>query len=316
MKGRVSYMNLVHKIKTVWREWHIQTFIRNIVFLGRNHLAYTFLDTKDEVLERCAFELDELRDMLLPLVPSVMSVSDSLVMLRDNPKSFARYGDGEIDIMLGLDHSFQKYDPVLAEKLLALLKTKRDDIYVGINDYFHAASPYLTKISSEFFRRNVTRFRRFFLKSTNPEIQYLHASCLLGLFNKKFSGSYGEIIAARKRLFEGRKLAVVAGKNVLSKLKYDIFDMAADKIMIEAPSMNAFSEYDSIIRNIKSRVSREYLVCLILGQTATAMVGDLTDMGYMAWDVGHIAKDYDAYMKNLKEGRELDDIQLDFFAPD
>ena len=54
---------------------------------------------------------------------------------------------------------------------------------------------------------------------------------------------------------------------------------------------------------IDSTVPKDYLLCLILGQTATAMVPDLTDLGYMAWDVGHMAKDYDAYM-NHKEKTE------------
>ena len=55
------------------------------------------------------------------------------------------------------------------------------------------------------------------------------------------------------------------------------------------------------------------LICLILGQTATVMVPDLTDMGYMTWDVGHIAKDYDAYKKQTAKTQANMDA---FWAPD
>jgi hypothetical protein len=77
--------------------------------------------------------------------------------------------------------------------------------------------------------------------------------------------------------------------------------------------MNAFQEYDSILDDINHNVSKDTLVCLILGPTATAMAADLTDMGYMAWDVGHIAKDYDVYMKRVDRSYKE---QCDFFAPD
>lgn len=39
---------------------------------------------------------------------------------------------------------------------------------------------------------------------------------------------------------------------------------------------------------------------MILGMTATVLAADLTDLGYVAWDIGHIAKDYDAYMKKME----------------
>ena len=55
------------------------------------------------------------------------------------------------------------------------------------------------------------------------------------------------------------------------------------------------------------------MVCIILGPTATVMAADLTDMGYLAWDVGHIAKDYDAYMKRLEKTNEM---RAKFWAPD
>ena len=43
------------------------------------------------------------------------------------------------------------------------------------------------------------------------------------------------------------------------------------------------------------------------------MVPDLTDLGYMAWDLGHIAKEYNAYMTKMEKTQENMDR---FWAPD
>lgn len=47
--------------------------------------------------------------------------------------------------------------------------------------------------------------------------------------------------------------------------------------------------------------------------TATVLAADLADKGYTAWDIGHAAKDYDAYMRKEEKTDEIIDR---FFAPD
>ena len=52
---------------------------------------------------------------------------------------------------------------------------------------------------------------------------------------------------------------------------------------------------------------------LILGPTATVLSYDLNNLGYRALDLGHIAKDYDAFCKKLnKDSNTISG----FFAPD
>ena len=43
------------------------------------------------------------------------------------------------------------------------------------------------------------------------------------------------------------------------------------------------------------------------------LVRDLTKAGYLAWDIGHLAKDYNSYIK--RAGRNREDIAR-FYAPD
>ncbi|MBQ7593227.1 MAG: DUF1792 domain-containing protein [Synergistaceae bacterium] len=294
-------MGLFRYIKTLFRIWNTKNLLRNIRFL----LEHDLNNSLDETIESCAYELDEIKAILLSRKPRVLTVQESLKLLLTQPKSFARFGDGEISIMKGNNLQFQSYDPQLAMRLLQVLKTKRNDLYVGINDnYFHAIPPDAPKQKREFLRKYSPSLRDFFIRETNPEIQYLNACCLIGYFDYCDDDIYSEFIKAKRRLFEGKKITVVTGKSVIEKLDYDIFELAASKKYIEAPSKNAFQEYTSIIDNIKRDVSKDDLICLILGPTATVMASDLTDLGYMAWDVGHIAKDYDAFMKKLDRNSE------------
>ncbi|MBQ7169327.1 MAG: DUF1792 domain-containing protein [Synergistaceae bacterium] len=303
-------MGLIKSIRKLHHFWNTKRFLSNIKFLIKND----FTELPDRIMEDCVFELDELRDYFLSRVPSILSKAESLTLLADKPKSFARFGDGEVDIMQGKDCAFQKYDPLLAEKMLRVLKTRRDDLYVGINSkYFHSVLLGNQTENGRNFHRNRGRFlREFFMREANPEIQYLDATCFLGYFFDD-SDAYSEFLPMKRKLFEGRKIAVVTGKSVLEKLDYDIFDQAASKIIIDAPSRNAFSSYDEILRDISGNVSKDTLICLILGQTATVMAADLTDMGYLAWDTGHIAKDYDAYMKKVEISPQA---EHSFYAPD
>ena len=60
-------------------------------------------------------------------------------------------------------------------------------------------------------------------------------------------------------------------------------------------------------------VPKDYTICLILGMTAKVLVGDLTKEGYLAWDVGHLAQDYNVYKLGLEKNEKN---MNDFWAPD
>lgn len=72
--------------------------------------------------------------------------------------------------------------------------------------------------------------------------------------------------------------------------------MFSDSISIRrilAPSKNAFNQYDAIINAIKQHASKEDLILIALGPTATALAWDLSKFGYWAIDIGHIDVEYE-----------------------
>ena len=85
-----------------------------------------------------------------------------------------------------------------------------------------------------------------------------------------------------------------------------------DKEYLTGPKKDAFDVYTSLLDRIL-KTEKERLICVILGPCSKVLVRDLTKAGYMAWDIGHLAKDYDAYCG--RHGRTRDDI-AGFYAPD
>ena len=81
---------------------------------------------KDETIEDCVYEFQELSESIIKL--NVKNETETVEILAKNPKSFARYGDGEVSLMRGEDSAFQSYDAELARKMKEILIRKRDNI--------------------------------------------------------------------------------------------------------------------------------------------------------------------------------------------
>ncbi len=266
---------------------------------------------KDEVIEECILEAEEYKQNMKRLY--VLDSEQTISLLMNQPKSFTRLGDGEIHIMQGIDQAFQKYDPVLAEKMREVLRHKRDDVYVGLNHAYWESPTRYAERNRRFYRIRGTSYRRFFDEHCDPTNIYLDAACFGAYYRYDDSFDYEGHYARIKELFANKKVAIVAGEGVFEKLDHNVFELASEQMIVHGPRIHAFSEYDSILENIDRLVPKDYLVCLILGQTATVLVSDLTDMGYMTWDVGHMAKDYDAYMKKTEKTQKNMDS---FWDPD
>lgn len=307
-------MGLIQKLKKL-RKLNWSQLKENLYYLFevdlRSHEQELIYRIKDETLEECAIELEDVKERLVRL--QVLDSRQTISLLANHPKSFTRYGDGEIHIMEGIDQEFQKYDPALAEKMRNILRTKRDDVYVGLNHAYWESPDLYAERNRKFYRVRATGYRRFFTEHCDPTALYLDAACFGAYYrfddSFDFEGHYDRIM----ELFAGKKIAIVAGEGVFEKLEHNVFQRAQAQLIVHGPRIHAFSQYDALLDTIEKTVPKDHLICLILGQTATAMVPDLTDRGYMAWDVGHVAKDYDAYMKKTEKTQKNMDA---FWAPD
>ena len=292
----------------------VYLLLKNIKYLCTHNVREEILNSQYDTLlsveDYCNYEADE---NYIPLSErlKIFDYSQTINILLNVPKSFCRFGDGEIELICGNSIPFQTYNERLASILLNILKDDETDLYVGINyNYFHSTK-ILNDYNRKFYMLIVRKYRNFLLENCTRNRDYIAAG-----FNQLYVISdnydYEKYYAQLKSMFKGKELVLFIGRGVLTNIKYDIFDECKSKTIIEGPSKNAFSQYDSILKKAKS-FSKEKTLCFILGPTSKALVYTLAKEGYMAWDIGHLAKDYDMYMKNIQKNPTTIN---DFFQPD
>lgn len=246
----------------------------------------------------------------------VLNSNETLELLKNNPKSFCRYGDGEFQLMLGSSLGFQEYNKHLVERLKEILSSYDDKCYIGLpRSIFHSFIN--AKDAKDYYRLNAIKWRKMLMEIVCKEKTYINAEFTVGYpsrgkpkQNTQEKIDYFEKI---KTLFEGRKLVIVSGSTVFNKIKYNVFEKAASRVHIFASSKNAWAQYNEILAKLKT-IPKDYTICAILGPTATVLAYDLAQEGYTAWDIGHLAKLYDAFVK--EETQEKNFQVQSFFAPD
>lgn len=294
---------------------YLRNILRNIKFLFNFSIKDSLYDLqlkmKDEIIEDIVYEYEEDKQILKNI--DILDEYQFVEILKTNPKSFCRYGDGEINLMLGYDQPFQKYNLELVNKLYAILREKHSDMYVGLNRaYFHTP----LKCSQEnysYYRIHATKFRRFFIRECHSDNIYFDAGFATAYFRFDDEYDYEKHYENMKSLFENKKIVLLSGEGVFEKLDHNVFERAKSFRIIHGPSKHAYDKYDEIIKEINEKVSKDEIICFILGMAGKAMSYDLTKQGYMVWDVGHMAKDYDAYMKGIEKNHKN---TREFYAPD
>lgn len=290
----------------------LKNLIRNVNYLSKHSLwddnEELIVYITNKILDDVSYEynLDSPGTKKL----NILDTDETLDLIEKSNKSFVRTGDGEIKAMMGENHAFQKYEKEVTDRLINLLEQPRENVLVGVNrNYF---IPLNQMDDNWYYRRNAYDFRKFYLKHCNNENQYIDAICISG---RKYSDDMKkrQHYDRWKKLFRGKDIVIICGEGILDSLEYDIFELANSKEYIYGPRINAWDKHDEIINNITNNVSKDKILVFILGQAGKAMIPELTDMGYICWDVGHLAKYYNAYMTNMEWNKEN---KAKFYAPD
>lgn len=223
--------------------------------------------------------------------PNVKGIEDTINKLKEVSGSISRYGDGELDIMVGRDIPFQKYDDRLAKKMQQILSTDHDDFLVGLPDYFDDLSAYNDK-AKRYFKDYLRENRGYWYTLTKKKKVYYCANITRPYmdFNDKSKGRY--YFNLLKNLWEGEKIVIVEGEKSRLGVRNDLFDGCIEIKRILCPATNAFTFYDEIKEKI-NEITKDYMILLALGPTATALAYDLYCQGYRAIDIGHVDIEYE-----------------------
>lgn len=218
-----------------------------------------------------------------------MSAEETVRFILEHRKSVARYGDGELSLMMGKNLNFQSYHPLLAKKLINTIANP--NILVCIPDMFGSLQhliPDSQQFWSDFCRKNRKEFHHFFPTSK----LYGDAHVSRFYIRAKDKEKVAPFVALLRKIWDNRNIVFIEGQYSRLGVGNDLFSNAASIRRILIPSKNAFSIYEQILERIPT-FSQDTLFILAAGPTATVLASDIDEMGYQALDLGHIDLEYE-----------------------
>ncbi|MBE6453856.1 MAG: DUF1792 domain-containing protein [Alphaproteobacteria bacterium] len=278
-------------------------------FFKRLKFIYRFDDQYiDSLMNELKYEMaDEIKSLA---IPKIMTEDETLDVLINERKSICRFGDGELNIINGKDIPFQTFNPKLQKRLIEVLSSKDNKIMVGLPRIAFYSKQNITPENKNFWRKKGNRFRSAILPYIDMRWQYYPSEVSLAYsyyINYDIEGYFNKF----RKIWKNREVVVITGQTVFNKITHNIFDNAKSVEFMYAPGMNAFDEYDDIL-NKALTIDKNKIVIAILGPTAKPLCYDLALKGYQALVLGHIAKSYDLYKKNIK----TNDKGVNFYRPD
>lgn len=232
----------------------------------------------------------------------VLTSEQTLDLIIKNRLSIARYGDGEMDLMIGKNINFQKNSKELQARLKNIKTNEK--LLVCIPNVFTNQSLNKGKIIEKeyiFWKKNrwlnEYKWKKYFSKNI------LLGDAFISRFYLRYKdkSNVQKYIDKLKQLWNDKNIVFVEGVN--SRLGYgnDLFDNAKSIKRILCPTANAFEKYEDIMDAIKKYSTTEDLLILALGPTATVMAYDLSEIGYQALDLGHIDIEYEWFKMGAQE---------------
>ncbi len=234
----------------------------------------------------------------------ILDIDQSLEKIKAENGSICRFGDGELDIILGKDLGFQKYNKELAEMLEAILQEKQNFCFVGVPDAINTFEN-ITEESEEFWAENMLRTRNIWLKYLRTDMTYLTANLTRLYIRYKDKSKCGKHFADLKKIWEGRDLVICEGQQTRLGVGNDLLDNCKTVKRIICPSENAFDKYDEILKRLKEE-DKSSLIIIALGPTATVLAYNLAKEGYQALDIGHFDIEYEWYLRNAKSKEKIE----------
>lgn len=223
----------------------------------------------------------------------VLSITETVDKIVNESVSISRFGDGEFNLIFGTGIGFQEQNTQLSQKLLTVLHSQDENHLICVSNFFTKKKMMLRT------DENRTWWRRYFTGNAikwfrHLNLQYVYGNASISRFyipfqDKETSRQNAEYI---KRIWMNRNVLVIEGEKTRLGVGNDLLNGAKEVKRILCPSRDAFSKYDEILNEVR-RHSKDYLVLIALGPTATVLAYDLAKEGYQALDIGHIDLEYE-----------------------
>lgn len=221
----------------------------------------------------------------------VKSIDDTLDYIIENNSSVIRFGDGEMDLMLGKSIPYQLYDSRLSQQLKEIVALQSNSqLVIGLPDVFSDRSNF-TPAAKGFWEGHLAQYLEYYIALARAKwygttfisrlyIDYIDKSQAPSQFDKL------------KEIWENRDILIVEGFTSRSGVGNDLFDGAKSIKRIICPSHNAYHIVEKIKNTVLEHIENRLVLCM-LGPTAKVLTYELVGMGHRVIDIGHIDSEYE-----------------------
>lgn len=259
-----------------------------------------------------------------PKMPQIESGLEALNLVAQEKKSMCRYGDGEFEIVHGRERTkLQKPNSELQKRLKEILYNTNDNVLTCIARLYGTLD-FFDDGMADVCRRYLTeRIREDNMNAIDLNKKYYDAYVSRPYIFARDKSKAKEIFEAWKKIWTRRDIVFVEGIMTRCGYKNDLFSEANSIQRIVCPPTDSWEHYSEILDYIIEHISRDKLILIALGPTATVLAYDLAVRGYQAIDMGHLDNEYEwyirgctkmekvsyKYMNNMGEkGRKADDV--------
>lgn len=229
----------------------------------------------------------------------ILNDTETIELIVQEKMSVSRFGDGEINWILGTQKgSFQNSSELLSKRLSEVLSSNLDNLLICLPSALNDLKG--MDINSKHFWSKMMHFQRFHIYYY-INVDYFGNS----LFTRPYM-IYRDKKAAKdkfkkiKTIWENRDVVIIEGSYSFYGIGNDLLSNANSVKRIIAPHKNAFDKYDEILYQAR-KLNKSSLILLALGPTATVLAYDLAEIGYQAIDIGHVDIEYEWYLKKTKK---------------
>lgn len=225
--------------------------------------------------------------------PNIKSIEDTIIHIVENRCSVSRFGDGELQIILGNGIRFQDRNLKLQNKLKEVIKSDESNHIVTLPDVFTKERLNLrTEENQKFWIKHLDVHRKDWYKNILKDKVYYNTALsrfYIPIKNKENSKKYINLL---KQIWKNKKVVIIEGEKSRLGVGNDLFDNTIEIKRIICPPENAFEKYDYILKSASIQ-DKNAIILIALGPTATALAYDLYKLGYWSLDIGHIDLEYE-----------------------
>lgn len=219
-----------------------------------------------------------------------MDYFETLDYIYEHKVSFARYGDGEMRLMFRDEYNlgFQRNSVALRRALKALFLDHkyRDKVLLSFPYVWRGVywSGVWTDLWPEYHElaKHVPRYG--ITQVTRP------------LF---FQNAKDEGVQAWRRMWDGKRVCIITGKNSRFEMIPELFDNIADVHFVHSLPKHAFDDIPRVLEEVRTSPQAD-LYLLSLGPAGTILAAELGVEDRWALDIGHISDSYHSGIKGAE----------------